>query len=304
MIDLGEDLHRSRKQIGNEILNRILTKMQKLGTKIEDYAVRHWITYSPLIDTHDIEILTDPDVEETEIGEFGNSYGMTKLIPTTAYPYDGVHSTVGAGSFTFPFTGKKFGAGAQTDGTINIKIDHYADFNVTDKISFGGFFYLKAFTGAEQVVFVKDQQYKLVINANSNTLEASVYISGSWGTAVTYAFTPNTWADVWVCWNGTNLKLYINGTLQDTESRSGTLNTTTNAIGLLGTAAGGSRCASGTKFAWFSVLHEDVSNITDWLTKHNTGTLITEGASEIVTIDGMDKITPTPNATLGLCMCG
>ena len=54
--DLGDDLHVAKDTIGQKQINKILTKLQRLIGKIEDFAVRRWVTYSPLIDVHDTEV--------------------------------------------------------------------------------------------------------------------------------------------------------------------------------------------------------------------------------------------------------
>ena len=187
------------------------------------------------------------------------------------------------------------------DGNFNFKINSHDWFNVTDKISIGGWIYPKAFTGAEQILLIKDQQYKIVINASSNTIEASVYISGAWGNAVTYSFTPETFVDLWMDWDGTTLELWVGASMVDSESRSGTLNTTSNDVGIGGTPAGASRVANGTRMAWWSLVNESVANVSNWLTRHLAGELRTSQALEITTMP-LYMENPLPDAYDGMCI--
>lgn len=301
--DVGDDLHFSKDTVGQQALNKILTKLRRMGNKIEDFAVRRWVTYSPLIDVHNTEIVAgvaDEDIDEYSAGHAPAIYTRYPPAAGTVRSYDLVHTTVGTIPLdAFDASTIKFGAACEFDGAFNFKIDSHAWFNVTNKIAIGGWIRPKAFTGAEQVIFIKDQQYKIVINASANTIEASVYISGAWGNAVTYNYTPDTWIDIWMDWDGTTLELWVGGSLVDSESRSGSLNTTSNDVGIAGTPAGGSRVASGTLMAWWSIVNESVANVSNWLTRHLAGELRTSQALEITTMP-LYMQGPLPDAYEGM----
>lgn len=301
--DLGEDLHVTKDTIGQQQLNKILTKLRRLGTKIENFAIKRWVTYSPLIDVHNTDVTAGVADEATDDYDESSAPLMYFRYPPeggTVRAYDLVHTTMGTvPSDAFYHNTTKFGGGCQFDGAFNFKIDSHAWFNVTDKIAIGGWIRPKAFTGAEQVLVIKDQQYKMVINASANTIEASVYISGSWGNAVTYAYTPDTFIDIWMDWDGTTLELWVNNAMVDSEGRAGTLNTTSNNVGLAGTPAGGSRVADGTIMSWWTLVNESVANVSGWLAGHLAGVLDTEQALEITTMP-LYMEGPLPDAYEGM----
>lgn len=300
---IGDKLHITKEGLARPELNKILTALAGVSSRLEDFAVKHWVTYSPLLDIHDTSVvagISDVDSQETSDDEGINSYSRFVPAAGTVKAYDLTHTTVGTIPNTaFQHSERKFAGGCKFDGNFNFKIDNDALFNVTDKIAIGGWIKPQAFTGSEQVIFIKDSQYKMVINANSNTIEASVFISGSFGTPVTYTYTPGTFIDVWMDWDGTTLELWVGGTLEDSESRSGTLNTTTNDFAFGGTPAGGSRVANNTVMSWWTAVNESVANVSNWLTNHVNGILNTSEADEITTMPlYMEK--PMPDAHEGL----
>ncbi len=228
--------------------------------------------------------------------------GTTMIRKMSANPksYPLIHTTVG-GALEFPSHNglNKFGGGGRFSGSNYITIDNHSRLNPTDEISIGGQMLLKHGAGIQEIL-VKDQQYKLELNS-SDVLEASVYISGSWGTVASFDISAllDTFHDYWLTWKSPNLKLIVDGTTQGTATRTGTLNTTTNKLGIGARGDGTNKIVDDSIFAWISLLHKEVS--ASWLADHGNGILDTDGTNiEITTIPMVGDERPLPEGSFSL----
>jgi len=80
-----------------------------------------------------------------------------------------------------------------------------------------------------------ENNYLLRVDPNSeasNRLAGFVKLGGTPEPRVTYTYMPNTWFHFALTWDGTTLKLYINGVLQSQQTRSGTLASPGTSLGI------------------------------------------------------------------------
>lgn len=88
--------------------------------------------------------------------------------------------------------------------------------------------YVDAFTSGQQTVVKKDNQYILRIEQSTNKMRMYAH-TGSFSSAEDAdTFPLDQWVHVAGTYDGTNIKLYINGTLKATTAKTGNLNTTAN----------------------------------------------------------------------------
>lgn len=166
-----------------------------------------------------------------------------------AYPY--TNSTTG--TITYSGLGGKFGGNATFDSSAYVKIDYHADL-VPTAFTTGGWFYLPATESGDDVEpLLNIDSYSIKVDPHStasNQIRGSVNVSGGTGNIeteaaanleteasvvleldnktvpydVTGTYTPDSWNSIILTYATPNLKLYINGSLADTNSSvSGTL---------------------------------------------------------------------------------
>ena len=93
-----------------------------------------------------------------------------------------------------------------------------------------------------------ENNYFLRVDPNSespNRLAGFVKVGGTPEPRVTYTYLPNTWFHFALTWDGTTLKLYINGVLQSQQTRSGILSGSGTSIGIGGATGGVNLLKSG-----------------------------------------------------------
>jgi len=223
---------------------------------------------------------------------------MLRVKPETVKSYPLLHSTVG--TLTFPVAGDtKFGSGAVFDGSSYITVDDHSRLNPTDEISFGGWFYPKSSSGLIGLI-KKNAQY--ILRQNDNLIEAGIRKGASFGTFAAFDISGllDQWNHFFGTWKSPTLKLYVNGSLVDSVTRSGAMNTSTSKLGIGADGGGTEKVPNGYRMAWISILHKEVSS--SWITDHQGGLLDTSGTNvEITTIPFTGSVDAKSDATSGEC---
>lgn len=299
------DLHRNPLLDRQDVL-KIVTEMQDLNIELEDDAQRRFLIYdgqprARTLDTfHGNVIEGDKLYNPRDI----KNWQFQRQLPddvTTIKSYPLIHTTLGAGSFTFypsprnSFTSYQFGAYADNNGTKYITIDDNARLDPTTELTIAIMAYVP--TGATSgIICEKTNQYELKINGSN--FEFRVY-SGSWKTPVTAAITFDAWNTIVCTYKSTasGQKIYKNGSLADSDAETGAMAGTANNLGIFATAAGGTVIPDGVVFAWFFLGSTEASS--GWVTNYGNGLLNTDEVTEITTIPFVVSEDPQPDATLG-----
>lgn len=239
--------------------------------------------------------------------------------PETVYTYDLTHTTTGSG-LTYPVSSTWYGARVDNDGTSYITLDDHTDFDFTDELTIAMKVILPSSVDTESVFnttlfnnaifntpsggFVlceKVNEYRLRV-VDTNTLEFAIYTGGSYSTPLTYSYTPDTAFTIVATYKSTSSgqKLYINGSLEDSDSVSGAINNSTGNFCLMATAGGTNIVRSGTSMAYFGLLNAEVNST--WVTNYHSNSLYdtSDGNDEITSISFVGSDIVTPDAELGL----
>ncbi len=308
---IAQDLHRNPGLDRAEIF-KLQTEMQDKNIEVEDDALRRFgIFDTPVrLRNNNSTSRIGQDIRKVHTRNRTN-YTMRRKIGGTARLYPLVHTTLGAGSFTFPRPDKKYGGRCDTPGTKYITVDNHARLNRTDKISAELWLYLPATAGGDgdRVVFGKgnsSRPYELLVLAHAtqpNTLRAQIRTDTPATFSIDYVYTPNTWLHVAISWKGSpdnRLKLFINKVQQGaTITTTGALTTNTGKLGIWGSPDGNNLLKANTRMAQMSLLWKEID--TTHINNHYDGLLDTSGATtdEILTIGYFTDEQPTPDARVG-----
>jgi hypothetical protein len=268
-------IHRN-PNLSNAARAQLFTMLQGLNPKIEDAST------------------TEVIVEST--GErLRSEYTMSRKKTTPCKSYPLVHTITG--TFSFPTTDLKYGGRGDFSGSSYITIDNHTRLNVTSEISIGGWFYFPSEEASVHRLISKASQYTMTIT--NNVLTANIYISGGTGGGFNWVFEKNKWYHIWMTWKSPTLKFYVDLSLVGTQTRSGTLDTTSNPLHI-GSNGASQIAPSGTRMAWISILNKEVD--LTWITNHYNGLLDTSGTNiEMTTIPFIQNADPQPDATVNLC---
>jgi len=235
-------------------INRILSMIHDLvAQEPEDEGLQERIMVTPHVKKRTTSVTFGAATEtNTDVRDRFSSYWTrlkSGLDPVHALSY------ATTGTISFDTAGSKHGAGGETDGASYITITDHADLEPSSSLSFGGFFYLLATDSGDIVSqdIVDKGVYSLKIDPHAtaaNQLRATVNIGGQTGNLttesssnltteaavnleidnlsldfqVTGTYTASAWNHIWVTWDGTDLKLYIEKVEADTITATGTLN--------------------------------------------------------------------------------
>jgi len=239
-----------------------------------------------------VQDLQNTDTRNREI------FLWSRKKPTSVSTYDLVHTTTGSG-FTYPVSATWDGGRVDNDGTTYITIDDHTDFDFTDELAIAMKVILPA-SGGGFVLCEKVNEYRLRV-VDTNTLEFAIYTGGSYSTALTYSYTPDTDFTIVATYKSTSSgqKLYIDGTLESSDSVTGAINNSTGNFCLMATAGGTNIALSGTSMGRFSILNTEVD--TTWITNYYTNSRLdtSDGNDEITTIPFTGDDVANPDATLG-----
>jgi len=237
------------------------------------------------------------DLQNTDT-RYKEVFVWTRKKPTSVSTYDMTHTTTGSG-FTYPVSATWDGARVDNDGTTYITIDDHTDFDFTDELAISMKVVLPA-SGGGFVLCEKVNEYRIRVT-DTNTLEFAIYTGGAYQTPVTYSYTPDTAFTIVATYNytGSGQKLYIDGSLSDSDSVSGAINNSTGNFCLMATAGGTNIALSGTSMGRFSLLHTEVDST--WVTDYHTNSRLdtSDGNDEVTTIPFTGDDAVNPDATVG-----
>ena len=276
----------------------LFTAIQGLNPKADDLADLELIIHPTGIRSKLISQYAERNLQTANANEPIKDHDtqlMQRKIPDPVITYPMTHTD--SGSYSWGLN-RKYQGGITTDGTFYQVIDDYSRLNQTAKISISGFLYLPTIS-ADGIIVAKDQQYELKV-ISGNKLSWRVY-SGSWHTALTYTFTTNTWFNFLVTYDSSvGQKIIINGSQVASDSTSGAINSTSNNLGIFGTATGSDLMPNNSIISWLHLNKNALS--TSWASDYNSGLLDTTGSNvEITTIPFIDDTKPRPDSTSGLC---
>jgi hypothetical protein len=116
----------------------------------------------------------------------------------------------------------------------------------TNKASWGGWYYLNT-SGASKALLEKASELRLTTNANSKAV-CDIYTGGTFtsnsAASSNQALPLNSWNHVLCTYDGTNIRLYVNGELADSWSQTGNI-TAANSAAYIGSSSGGTGDVSG-----------------------------------------------------------
>ena len=166
-VDFGEDLSQSNLNIAE--IAKLLTAVQTRNQPLEDDIVVDYATVSPHRHLHATEvIIIAADLVPLILHDHITYFPYCFRVPNNPYPYDLVHSTIGAG-FTFP-DNKKHAGTISNDGNAHIQIDHSARMNMgTDAFAIA-FWIAKTTTGAYTILSKRDGTgtgFDVTVNGNN-----------------------------------------------------------------------------------------------------------------------------------------
>ena len=219
--------------------------------------------------------------------------------PSSVYTYDLIQATTGSG-LTFPVSTTWDGARVDNDGTSYITITDHVKFDFTDEVGISMKVILPASAGGF-VLCEKVNEYRLRVT-DTNTLEFAIYTGGAYQTPVTYTYTPDTAFTIVATYksSASGQKLYIDGSLSDSDSITGAINNSTGDLCIMATAGGTNIAKANTSMAYFGLFNSELSST--WATDFNTNSLYdsSDGFDEIITINFMGNEDATPDAEIGL----
>lgn len=239
-------------------INRILSLIHDItAQEPEDEGLQERICISSSVKLRTTSVTTgSPNLLNTDT-LYKEAFVFRKSIPAQVYAYDLVHTD--SGTLTYDSSGTKFGGAATFDGSAYVTIDNHTRLDVTDALSFGGWFYLPATDAGDtttQTLIDKGvwtigvdphataaNQLRATVNVTTDddlVTEAGVDLTAEddvtiiaenilFDSDVTGTFTPDAWNHIWITAGSANLKLYIDKVLTDTAV-SGVITTNTNDI--------------------------------------------------------------------------
>src|SRR6185312_7023530 len=161
---------------------------------------------------------------------------------------------IGNANYVTPGSGGGTGAAAfQFDGSTYIKIPNNNSLNPPNAISISGWLNLPATSSGdgEREIVRKDGQYMVRIDPNSesaNRLSAFIWgADGSVEPRASITYSPGVPFFLTMTWDGTSLKLYVNGNLQTTVTRAVTIPANNNNLAIGALDGGASMVKSGTR---------------------------------------------------------
>jgi hypothetical protein len=215
-------------------INKILEALQDLfAAPVEEEAVHERISLTPHRKKKTMTTTLGSSIDASETETLQNeTETMLRVKPTTVSSYSLTHSDVG--SPTYSVNGTKNGGRVTFDGSTSFTINDDPLLDITDEVSLTGYFYLPASESGDLTVFLLSKDvYTLEIQPHilgANTVRGSIIIGGTYYNT-TGTYTPDTWNQIVLTWKSPNVKLYINGSLTDTNSNaSGTMDTNSDAF--------------------------------------------------------------------------
>jgi hypothetical protein len=283
--DISEDLDPTIANYSVETITKILQILKKESIpEIRDELKKVSIFKNREYDVHDTNGPKPSNLPaKNEYLDLLHIFPYTRMVPQIPFPCPLIETITGTG-FTFNTAmhfSKKYGGGVQLNGSSYVTVANDPILNVTDEIGIALWLYSPA-TSNDRVILAKNNQYEIKLTSG-NGISWRVYSGGAWKTARTTTFTSNTWTHIAATYKstGSGQKLYKNASLASSDSETGAIGTSSNALGIMHNGSGSNILLNNTRLAHLSLLHKELTS--GWITDHYNGKLDTRAAPEIVT---------------------
>ena len=115
----------------------------------------------------------------------------------------------------------------------NVDVSNAPSLNFTSQLTLSSWFRFSSLPGAELGLFRKTNQWQLGF-LTSNTIRCLVFTNGTTGWTdvndVSYTFDTNTWYNMVMTYNGSNMLIYVNNSLVKTATVTGSIVTNANKV--------------------------------------------------------------------------
>lgn len=291
---LINQLYRAGNLSSKEIQS-IITSFQSIPKQVDEDVDIELNVYAPEIRERIQNAVINPgglnpsNQTRDRVGE--NSY--IREIPSQVNVYPLIHTE--NGTSTFLTTGKKFSGGLQTDGSYYQSIPSATRLNPTTEIGIVGWLRIPSGVNTGKILN-KSTQYNLEITS-ANTLSFNVNSK----TPVDLTFVDDVWFHFACTYasSSSGQKIYKDAVLQDSDSETGIITTSSNSLGILGNSNGTNKLGANSVIAHLTMLNGEPDNT--WITNHMNGILDTNAETEITTIPFVAHGQPKPDASVGLC---
>jgi subtilisin-like proprotein convertase family protein len=113
-----------------------------------------------------------------------------------------------------------------------MEVPHHVSLNVTNAITVAAWVKTSSNTGEEYIMTKGDDSFYFALGGGTIGSEVSIYLNGvssDWLRGTTQV-GDNTWHHVAATWDGSTIHLYVDGNLEATENKTGTISTGSNEL--------------------------------------------------------------------------
>lgn len=263
----------------------------------------------PIDDETSLELIIHPTMKRNRNAVMG----YRRYLPDPVYSYPLTHVKVN--NPTFPTTDRKFGASvhffnlfSEVGVTQNYTyITNHARLNVTDKLTIAMWIKLPASSSGDPArnIIQKSGQYLIRVDPQSEADNKLSFFPYNPTAEPRCIFYYDSYVEKWihlVCTYDSTVgaKMYVNKVLESSQTDTGSLATTTNALTIGGFSTSIAEASAWMDIAHFTMIHNAVDQT--WIDNHYKGILDTTGSNvEITTIPFAEDLNPRPDATFGMC---
>lgn len=305
--DFADDLIRSNKTISSDIMLKLILAYQKSIAISEDDIIIDNFIFSPLIDSHDTIINVIPPVFDTvESDDNIASATYKKLISIPVHSDPLIYDFSNASGLTFnkpnSGVGARFMGAAIANGNSFIKILDDPILKITNFLIITCWVYLKP-NGIECTIINKEGSYKIIKN-NANEIAFSLVFNGAEETLEHIPITTAGWFHIVATQSLSQAKqhLFVNGVSVVVGGETGTIDVTTNDLGIFANPTGSNKMQSGEGISWISVINGHKGQ--SWVNNDFIGKRDLTGMDEVLCFPFMGDKNPQPPMTSGLFASG
>ena len=311
-----DDLLRNSETQGYDLILKLVRANMAITATERDQLLRNARKLSGQKHIHSvIAEVNSGIIEKNETVALKSQDAFRRIIPRYSKTYQILHDNTQAGGLTFPQTNRKFGGGAQSDGTVGIRLD-------SDDIQFTEYtvaFWLKMslavkFAGVRQykcpIGFLNTQAYGMILQTNAarfntNILGFDPNSHGDTANTMPYEFIPDVWQHHVLTAKDGEQCVYLDGVKVEFAAGLGqipSIDITSKRAEIFNHfSRGGAPLFDGDKMAWLSIC-KGIADQT-WVTNDYNGIRDFSDDSpveEITTMPFDIDLMPMPNATEGL----
>lgn len=311
--DFAQELNRGSTisdidNIAREYLNLIKTlPIQEAGDIIIG------LKFSPLIDVHDTESISGFIGEEAdEFVDHTTPIGYKKVIPNLVHSdplsYDESNATGLRFNQPDKAEGTRFGGAAFTDGSSNIIIPDNPFLNPSDAVILAFWVYLPNIALVNSFLIFKgnntDPQNSIFLLGDPTPRLLFQLDVGGVETNLLSSISKGVWHHVVALAKSGQQELWIDNVLVDTDSKVGSLGSSTFDYALFSNDFGGQFAQDGVGLAWLSIINGFPANTTQWVNDDFNGIRDVSTFDEIICYPFMNDLRKQPPMTSGLFASG